>query len=135
MQKTAYEMRISDWSSDVCSSDLSSACPAAGKAQATSAATAPDSSSRPRRIADCRRFLNSAAGVVVIQPRDVAFVQDFAKLNLDEDQQLAACVAGAVLGAAGNDYMVAGLELRDGLVDGGLAVDGDDPPGLRRMAG
>src|SRR3546814_14211604 len=25
MQKTAYEMRISDWSSDVCSSDLRSA--------------------------------------------------------------------------------------------------------------
>src|SRR3546814_14205066 len=25
MQKTAYEMRISDWSSDVCSSDLSAA--------------------------------------------------------------------------------------------------------------
>src|SRR3546814_1530401 len=25
-QKTAYEMRISDWSSDVCSSDLSFAC-------------------------------------------------------------------------------------------------------------
>src|SRR3546814_9998667 len=25
MQKTAYEMRISDWSSDVCSSDLSTA--------------------------------------------------------------------------------------------------------------
>src|SRR3546814_4858335 len=27
-QKTAYEMRISDWSSDVCSSDLSSFDPA-----------------------------------------------------------------------------------------------------------
>src|SRR3546814_7320095 len=27
-QKTAYEMRISDWSSDVCSSDLSKADPA-----------------------------------------------------------------------------------------------------------
>src|SRR3546814_7538336 len=27
-QKTAYEMRISDWSSDVCSSDLSSYCAA-----------------------------------------------------------------------------------------------------------
>src|SRR3546814_4737610 len=28
MQKTAYEMRISDWSSDVCSSDLSAVgCP------------------------------------------------------------------------------------------------------------
>src|SRR3546814_1329089 len=26
-QKTAYEMRISDWSSDVCSSDLSPCCP------------------------------------------------------------------------------------------------------------
>src|SRR3546814_7924409 len=25
-QKTAYEMRISDWSSDVCSSDLEDAC-------------------------------------------------------------------------------------------------------------
>src|SRR3546814_9554129 len=25
-QKTAYEMRISDWSSDVCSSDLADAC-------------------------------------------------------------------------------------------------------------
>src|SRR3546814_9761211 len=33
-QKTAYEMRISDWSSDVCSSDLARCCriatPAAG---------------------------------------------------------------------------------------------------------
>src|SRR3546814_6607190 len=28
-QKTAYEMRISDWSSDVCSSELTSAAPAA----------------------------------------------------------------------------------------------------------
>src|SRR3546814_8520807 len=27
-QKTAYEMRISDWSSDVCSSDLIGDCPA-----------------------------------------------------------------------------------------------------------
>src|SRR3546814_9524216 len=27
-QKTAYEMRISDWSSDVCSSDLKTACDA-----------------------------------------------------------------------------------------------------------
>src|SRR3546814_8231666 len=29
-QKTAYEMRISDWSSDVCSSDLSDIDPEAG---------------------------------------------------------------------------------------------------------
>src|SRR3546814_10786293 len=30
-QKTAYEMRISDWSSDVCSSDLIYAADAAGR--------------------------------------------------------------------------------------------------------
>src|SRR3546814_3665912 len=35
-QKTAYEMRISDWSSDVCSSDLCAASPArAGSHPAT----------------------------------------------------------------------------------------------------
>src|SRR3546814_3102471 len=32
-QKTAYEMRISDWSSDVCSSDLYRDIPAAGSTQ------------------------------------------------------------------------------------------------------
>src|SRR3546814_21160029 len=37
-QKTAYEMRISDWSSDVCSSDL---CPA------TSHGTSPDNPDGP----------------------------------------------------------------------------------------
>src|SRR3546814_18488492 len=31
-QKTAYEMRISDWSSDVCSSDLGPICPSPNKA-------------------------------------------------------------------------------------------------------
>src|SRR3546814_19580180 len=31
-QKTAYEMRISDWSSDVCSSDLTSGAAASGGA-------------------------------------------------------------------------------------------------------
>src|SRR3546814_8970932 len=36
-QKTAYEMRISDWSSDVCSSDLMRQAPSA-----TSARTGPD---------------------------------------------------------------------------------------------
>src|SRR3546814_3656008 len=30
-QKTAYEVRISDWSSDVCSSDLAAAAGAAGR--------------------------------------------------------------------------------------------------------
>src|SRR3546814_20915469 len=35
-QKTAYEMRISDWSSDVCSSDLVSGSPAGAVRQSTS---------------------------------------------------------------------------------------------------
>src|SRR3546814_8793143 len=40
-QKTAYEMRISDWSSDVCSSDLHDACVAClGHAQNPSQALA-----------------------------------------------------------------------------------------------
>src|SRR3546814_374673 len=33
-QKTAYEMRISDWSSDVCSSDLDPQADLAGRARA-----------------------------------------------------------------------------------------------------
>src|SRR3546814_21198952 len=36
-QKTAYEMRISDWSSDVCSSDLESAAAALAARHATDA--------------------------------------------------------------------------------------------------
>src|SRR3546814_1947493 len=47
-QKTAYEMRISDWSSDVCSSDLVSLCP-------------------QRR----RRLLQPGAGIVVDLRRDI----------------------------------------------------------------
>src|SRR3546814_13801934 len=44
-QKTAYEMRISDWSSDVCSSDLATAAAWTASERA--------SSSRPWAIAAC----------------------------------------------------------------------------------
>src|SRR3546814_8218566 len=62
-QKTAYEMRISDWSSDVCSSDLvadpladqdrrardrASCCTTTG-APAVASAGSPDGSRRPTR--------------------------------------------------------------------------------------
>src|SRR3546814_5432743 len=40
-QKTAYEMRISDWSSDVCSSDLLLLLPNMSKAQEAEAAPEP----------------------------------------------------------------------------------------------
>src|SRR3546814_11952574 len=41
-QKTAYEMRISDWSSDVCSSDLTAATPM-GRRAARATCAAPTS--------------------------------------------------------------------------------------------
>src|SRR3546814_6678571 len=40
-QKTAYEMRISDWSSDVCSSDLRDRCDSTGHSPWAPSSTAP----------------------------------------------------------------------------------------------
>src|SRR3546814_2605055 len=45
-QKTAYEMRISDWSSDVCSSDLKWAYPPAQSQPSSSRARSPDAHRR-----------------------------------------------------------------------------------------
>src|SRR3546814_16194614 len=50
-QKTAYEMRIRDWSSDVCSSDLTSSCPPAG----TTARSPGGGPARTRRRPGTRR--------------------------------------------------------------------------------
>src|SRR3546814_16749773 len=41
-QKTAYEMRISDWSSDVCSSDLAAPSSSGGSSRCRSARVPPD---------------------------------------------------------------------------------------------
>src|SRR3546814_18887186 len=55
-QKTAYEMRISDWSSDVCSSDLSEARnlrdtrPARAASRLITAAASPPTFSRSRTL-------------------------------------------------------------------------------------
>src|SRR3546814_4950158 len=51
-QKTAYEMRISDWSSDVCSSDLIPPKPSAVRRKAATFATkvASRMASRRRRV-------------------------------------------------------------------------------------
>src|SRR3546814_14351218 len=56
-QKTAYEMRISDWSSDVCSSDLTGACagdprhgPPFGLCGAVAASRRGAAPLRPRRL-------------------------------------------------------------------------------------
>src|SRR3546814_3650749 len=47
-QKTAYEMRISDWSSDVCSSDLGSSGRAGTRKNGASAVFPPVPTSTPR---------------------------------------------------------------------------------------
>src|SRR3546814_7072832 len=50
-QKTAYEMRISDWSSDVCSSDLSQAARLCPRVQGRRPGYRPaDRSTRSRRL-------------------------------------------------------------------------------------
>src|SRR3546814_8416804 len=61
-QKTAYEMRISDWSSDVCSSDLSSAkqpeaaeSPTADQVRASPQALAPPAARPPPQAATLPR--------------------------------------------------------------------------------
>src|SRR3546814_5812513 len=62
-QKTAYEMRISDWSSDVCSSDL---------------ASAPECECRPRRqIGDvaCNEAVERTTGRRQVQLRLVAMAE------------------------------------------------------------
>src|SRR3546814_3923060 len=74
-QKTAYEMRISDWSSDVCSSDLTSP---AGDAMARSDRTR-DRSARDaaaphlrcrgdRRRAETERVLNLTSAMTLDAP-------------------------------------------------------------------
>src|SRR3546814_2307362 len=58
-QKTAYEMRISDWSSDVCSSDLAGWCNA-DDVLSRYPMTGPAHSMRPRQIASNRPIGNTS---------------------------------------------------------------------------
>src|SRR3546814_12390666 len=59
-QKTAYEMRISDWSSDVCSSDLTTS-PACGARPRSCSRTAAASPSTPRAPSTARTSPSNAA--------------------------------------------------------------------------
>src|SRR3546814_12896593 len=60
-QKTAYEMRISDWSSDVCSSDLSDR--QAGEGARPRRQRLPDEAGRPERAAGAGPDPDPAAAV------------------------------------------------------------------------
>src|SRR3546814_10345638 len=73
-QKTAYEMRISDWSSDVCSSDLRccGSMPRATRARVKAPVPAPnsrhgpDDGSMPRVMAAARRELEGQMAPMVL---------------------------------------------------------------------
>src|SRR3546814_2584569 len=103
MQKTAYEMRISDWSSDVCSSDLAAdvAFPEAREDASEIAAEGAD----PAALAQIR----GARGRVAVEPvehvRDVAVdVMDHAVLeaalrSLEVERRVDALVAPSLAAA------------------------------------
>src|SRR3546814_9024460 len=83
-RKTAYEMRISDWSSDVCSSDLSFAThAAAANSAAAGAAMAIDGGTDPGfAIGAAKLRANIAAGIGTDIAHQVhgaiGFTQEFA---------------------------------------------------------
>src|SRR3546814_12222923 len=68
-QKTAYDMRISDWSSDVCSSDLSQRGAQRAALPAQFAAHAPRCD--PRQVAAARQFDAVVVAMVAVGHRQV----------------------------------------------------------------
>src|SRR3546814_2545836 len=79
-QKTAYEMRISDWSSDVCSSDLpSSAETAAAPASVVSdeqlAASVLQSSQQQKTIEQLQALLQSQDEEIADQRKQISELQ------------------------------------------------------------
>src|SRR3546814_19430558 len=70
-QKTAYEMRISDWSSDVCSSDLPkrAACPTAHTGRPLRLAVQDAALSRLKHGFDSRRGHHSLPPCLALQCR------------------------------------------------------------------
>src|SRR3546814_7202790 len=112
-QKTAYEMRISDWSSDVCSSDLTRD-PGQGGHDALRAAArraaelaGDDAAARARRLAD-RLFVRLSPAIAPARARLSA------RCHLAADRILcpARTRAGADLGSPAADPVVRRLSCR-----------------------
>src|SRR3546814_6050815 len=119
-QKTAYEMRISDWSSDVCSSDLppgESGC-AANSSTALVAAAAP-TGSHPEFIGHDRSSGLGAGRLTSLQ--DVG-QQGQKTRTLDRTRHLALLLGGHGGDPARHDLAALGHEARQQL--GVLVVDG-----------
>src|SRR3546814_4142896 len=70
-QKTAYEMRISDWSSDVCSSDLEVLDLLEDKSEPALLLIL-DGVTDPHNLGACLRTADAAGVHAVIAPRDKA---------------------------------------------------------------
>src|SRR3546814_6201030 len=69
-QKTAYEMRISDWSSDVCSSDLAvNTAPASDGSPARTAPPSPSRAGRKLRSESPRCCVRSGEGLLRVPCR------------------------------------------------------------------
>src|SRR3546814_6648160 len=114
-QKTAYEMRISDWSSDVCSSDLPRIVGGISKRlrrrKVTDIYTASD---RPKRLGQDRSIRHLAA----IDPNQG---------RCDASDNSAACLLGEVSDLADGDA-VDQLGLADQAVSEQILPRGDTPP-------
>src|SRR3546814_724593 len=82
-QKTAYEMRISDWSSDVCSSDLAGLFPAIFKALGLDGHIAEVSRQAGsfKNLQDKFRFLAESSHLIIDEERSVKFQQLMDEMN------------------------------------------------------
>src|SRR3546814_15928305 len=116
-QKTAYEMRISDWSSDVCSSDLD----VKGDAARTMAR---DGLLEPLRD-EVERLVPTRSFVTDHGRKQAAFEADcFAQMR---DLQTEPAAVGRMLGIAGKpDRSLARHRLADDASDAALAPGGWD---------
>src|SRR3546814_5034555 len=98
-QKTAYEMRISDWSSDVCSSDLPArerrrrACSSVDLLVRAGAAVGGAAGVGGRQVAE--EGLEAGADLVVVEPAEPVGVDD------GDDREDASAQVGAAGGGVG----------------------------------
>src|SRR3546814_1072242 len=104
-QKTAYEMRISDWSSDVCSSDLITCAVLASAALATPAFAQDE--------ADKGMYFQLRTGVADLNNPDFAIIDTWSEPNNRLDTKLNTKSAATFGGELGYDFggVRVGLEL------------------------
>src|SRR3546814_6413502 len=91
-QKTAYEMRISDWSSDVCSSDLLRNHSSLLPARKPAGCEHPPASTAPALLAGWRRRAGDRCGAEAFRKQ---------RLQLRGDQRLSKLCAVAIVGTCG----------------------------------